>query len=189
MAVRGFDGQGNIHPGSILRNLLASDVGTIKTAANLAALPTTGNKIGDLGIDLSTDIIYYWDGTSWKTAIASPSGAGTDTPTKKSAITHTSLTGTTILTAPADIIIVETKLIVRTSFNGINASITVGDVGDSERLINTVQADPSTVGLYSTTVPHFYASGSNINFYINPGTSSTQGSGVILLTYVEAQVG
>jgi len=43
--------------------------------ANLAALPATGNTIGDTRIALDTMVHYTWDGDSWETA-ASGGGAG-----------------------------------------------------------------------------------------------------------------
>lgn len=46
--------------------------------ANLAALPATGNTIGDTRIALDTMVHYTWDGDSWETA-ASGGGAGTVT--------------------------------------------------------------------------------------------------------------
>ena len=41
--------------------------------ANLAALPSTGNSIGDARVALDTFILYIWDGNSWET---NSSGAG-----------------------------------------------------------------------------------------------------------------
>jgi len=46
--------------------------------ANLAALPATGNTIGDTRVALDTMVHYTWDGDSWETA-ASGGGAGTVT--------------------------------------------------------------------------------------------------------------
>jgi len=46
--------------------------------ANLAALPATGNTIGDTRIALDTMVHYTWDGDSWETAV-SGGGAGTVT--------------------------------------------------------------------------------------------------------------
>jgi len=46
--------------------------------ANLAALPATGNTIGDTRIALDTMVHWTWDGDSWETA-ASGGGAGTVT--------------------------------------------------------------------------------------------------------------
>ena len=47
--------------------------------ANEAALPATGNTIGDARVTLDSFAVYVWDGDSWETAASGGGGGGTVT--------------------------------------------------------------------------------------------------------------
>ena len=61
--------------------------------ANEAALPATGNTIGDARVTLDSFAVYVWDGDSWETAASGGGGGGTVTSVDIANATGISFTG------------------------------------------------------------------------------------------------
>ena len=74
-------------------------------------------------------------------------------------------------------------LAIDTPFNGTSPSLTIGDVGDADRLMAATQNDPTTAGTYTTNPAHVYAAGSVITLTIVPGAGASAGSGKIQLFF------
>ena len=50
----------------IITTSIPEDVGGVSSVANSAALPTTGNTVGDLKITSDKKALHIWDGTKWE---------------------------------------------------------------------------------------------------------------------------
>ena len=64
------------------------------------------------------------------------------------------------------------------AFNGIGASLSVGDSGDHERLLASTLIDPGSIATFTVHPGDRYSSSTQVNLYITPGSAST-GSGVV----------
>jgi hypothetical protein len=66
-------------------------------------------------------------------------------------------------------------------FNGVGASITIGDAADPDRLMAANENDPSQVGTNETNPAYKFAADTPVLLTINPGAGGSQGSGLITL--------
>lgn len=76
--------------------------------------------------------------------------------------------------------IVQVLLIVDTPFDAPGATLSVGDVGNTSRLMTTDQNLPQTNSVYQSFPAHKYLTNTVVNLYITPSGSS-QGAGTIYL--------
>jgi len=81
---------------------------------------------------------------------------------------------------PAGKIVYKVEVNVLVAFDVVS-TLSVGDVGDHERVFDIGSVDLSAVGSYQTNPTTTYGSLTNINLYLTPGVGNTQGSGLILL--------
>ncbi len=70
---------------------------------------------------------------------------------------------------------------IRVPFDGIGAALTVGDAGDTDRLMAAADNDPTAVGSYTTTPAYAYGSDTGLTLGITPGAGASQGAGVLVL--------
>ena len=70
---------------------------------------------------------------------------------------------------------------IRVPFNGTGAALTVGDVGDTDRLMAAADNDPTAIGGYTTTPAYAYGSDTGITLSITPGAGASQGAGILVL--------
>jgi hypothetical protein len=68
------------------------------------------------------------------------------------------------------------------AFNVVS-TISVGDSGNTQRLMTTGQNNPLSTDVYATTPFYKYASNTNILLTLNTGMGATQGSGVVIVYY------
>jgi hypothetical protein len=73
----------------------------------------------------------------------------------------------------------QVQLFIDTVFNG-TVSLTVGETGNIDNLMEATDNDPYTTGTYELSPGYTYASGTTIRLYLNV-TSATQGSGKIYI--------
>lgn len=78
--------------------------------------------------------------------------------------------------------IVEASIVVLTPFNGVGASLSLGDLVDSSKFIASVQNDPSFACEWHAN-PNT-TTNTDIILTINPGSAATQGSGFIILEII-----
>lgn len=71
------------------------------------------------------------------------------------------------------------RLIIDTAFDG-TVSLTVGEMGNTSRLMSASQNVPSVVGSYDVTPDYQYSGGEEIRLYLSVA-GSTQGAGRVLL--------
>ena len=87
-----------------------------------------------------------------------------------------------IVTIPAGKIVYGVSINISVPFDGIGASLQIGDAGVADRLMTASQNEPSTVGAYSTSPSYLYGTATQLNLSITPGAGATQGSGLIILS-------
>ena len=83
---------------------------------------------------------------------------------------------------PAGCMVVKVGLHLDVPFNGVGAALTVGDAGDTDRLMLATQNDPTTAASYETHPTYRYVAETTITLSITPGTGGTQGRGVLTIT-------
>lgn len=87
-----------------------------------------------------------------------------------------------ILAIPAGARIISTQIQITTAFDDAAASLTVGDSGNTSRLMTASQNIPNETGEYESHTPNQYVPITNVNLYISPG-ASTMGAGVVVIEY------
>lgn len=142
--------------------------GTGATTANDAFNNLAPSQTGHAGEFLTTD----GTNTSWKEVFPSsyviPFSFGDVSPELIGLI-------------PANKLIFTVEVIVMVPFDGVGASLTVGDASNNSSLQSVGQNDPTTVATYTSTPSFLYGSATNANLYITPGSGSTQGSGYVAI--------
>lgn len=69
-----------------------------------------------------------------------------------------------------------------TAFN-VASTLSVGDSGDTQRLMDTGQNNPLIGGAWGSHPFHLYAANTNILLTLNAGMGATQGSGTVIIYY------
>lgn len=72
-------------------------------------------------------------------------------------------------------------IVIQEAFDGVGASLALGDTGLPDRLIQASQIDPSIVAEHETNPGYAYSTATQILLTITPGEGCTQGSGYVLL--------
>ncbi|MBC1235910.1 hypothetical protein [Nostoc sp. 2RC] len=78
-------------------------------------------------------------------------------------------------------IILTVTIVIITPFNGVGASISIGDSLVNDRLANNSQIYLEQAGEYSVNPVYKYTSVTPINLYLNQGTGASQGNGYIII--------
>ena len=68
------------------------------------------------------------------------------------------------------------------AFN-VASTLSIGDSGNTQRLMDTGQNNPLSTDVYATTPFYKYASNTDILLTLNTGMGATQGSGVVIVYY------
>lgn len=127
--------------------------------------------------------VYLWDGAAWR-KITTRDAARTDSNTVEALITPAagaaSLLGNVSQGSRATLVTVE----VTTPFDG-TPTLTVGDTGDNERLMDDNLHDLSEIGTYNVQTDYVFdnALDTDVFVYFTAG-GSTVGSARVLVTYV-----
>lgn len=90
-----------------------------------------------------------------------------------------------IVIAAAGKLVYSVQIHISTPFNGVGASLTVGDAGQSDRLMSVYQSDPNTAGNYTAAPSHRYGTATPLLLTINPGAGASAGVGLLTL-FIEA---
>lgn len=67
------------------------------------------------------------------------------------------------------------------AFNGVGASLTVGDAGQPDRLMLANQNNPAAPASYAATPDYVYGSNTQLLLSITPGAGATQGRGLLTI--------
>lgn len=86
-----------------------------------------------------------------------------------------------IVIAVAGKLIYGVQIHVSTAFDGVGASLTVGDAIQADRLMSVYKSDPNTVGTYTASPSHKYGAATPILLTINPGAGASAGAGLLTI--------
>lgn len=76
--------------------------------------------------------------------------------------------------------VLKVEVAVLTAFDAAS-SLSVGDIGDNQRLFPQSSIDLGAVGTYNSNIAYTYTSPTNINLYLNLGVGNTQGNGLVFV--------
>jgi len=152
------------------RNALSATVG------DTVFVIDTGN--GEYGF-------YVYSGGAWK-ILADEDSANTDANTINITLNQSGGASNTNIGTMSDgsrVTLVTVK--VTSAFDTADATLTVGDSGDQDRLMEDDMIDLQSTGTYTAQPGHQYSTGGDqvVTAYFNPGTS-TQGTVEVAVTYV-----
>jgi hypothetical protein len=85
-----------------------------------------------------------------------------------------------IATIPAGKTVFKVEVILLVAFD-VASTLTVGDAGNVQRLVDITDSDLTQTGGYQVNPNFLYNSLTDVNLYLTPGVGNTQGSGLILL--------
>lgn len=92
---------------------------------------------------------------------------------------------TMLATAVAGKLVYGVGLHIKVPFDGIGATLTVGDAGQADRLMAAGENDVTQVGSNATAPAYVYGVNTAITLSIAPGAGASQGSGTVVL-YIQA---
>ena len=154
-------------------------------AARNALSATTGDTVYVIDAGNGEYAFYVYNGSGWN-LLADEDSANTDANTIDTTVTQAGGSGTTAVGTVSDgsrITLVSIEVTV--AFDDVNATLTVGDSGDTDRLVSDDLIDLTSTGTYAIQPAYQYTTGSDatINAYLNIG-SSTTGSAKVLVSYM-----
>ena len=82
---------------------------------------------------------------------------------------------------PTNVRVTSVRINITTPYTGGGVTVTIGDVGDADRLVTVNEVDIVSAGLYQIDLMHNYTSSTQAVAYI---TSATAGAGYVMLDYV-----
>ena len=82
---------------------------------------------------------------------------------------------------PTNVRVTSVRINITTPYTGGGVTVTIGDVGDADRLVTVDEVDIASAGLYQIDLMHNYTSATQTVAYI---TSATAGAGYVMLDYV-----
>lgn len=77
--------------------------------------------------------------------------------------------------------VISATIVITQAFDGVGATLRLGDATTPGRLIDIAQNLPSAIGAYQTYPCYLYQTSTPILLTIVPGAGATQGAGFILL--------
>jgi len=83
---------------------------------------------------------------------------------------------------PANARVLSTQIIITTPFDGVGATLKVGDSLDDDRLMTADQNDPSEAAEYEANLYHRYLALTSVLLAIS-AAGSTQGAGIVVVEY------
>ena len=93
-------------------------------------------------------------------------------------------TPATIATVAAGKAVYRVECCITESFDGIGATVLVGDATVNDRLLSTEHVDLTTIGQYQSNPAHEYLAQAVVQLRIIPGANASSGAGFILI-YIE----
>ena len=163
--------------------------GGTTVVANNFALNALSAQTGDTAYVIDSGNgewkFMIYNGTSW-IQLSDEDSSDVDANTITATVTQAGGTGnTTIGTVSNNSRVTLVSVEVITPFDDTGATLTVGDSGDNDRLVNNDEIDISSTGTYAVQPAYQYTSGSDTDIiaYLNIG-SSTQGEVKILVSYM-----
>ena len=173
---------------TVEQGIVAGGGGTT-VVANITARNALSASVGDTVYVIDSGngeyAFYVYSGGAWK-LLADEDSANTDANTISATITQAGGSGTTAVGTVSDgsrVTLVSIEVTV--AFDDANATLTVGDTGDADRLVTNNDIDLTSTGTYAIQPAYQYTTGSDatINAYLNIG-SATTGTAKVLVSYM-----
>jgi len=154
------------------------------TARN-ALSPTAGDTVYVIDTGNGEYGFYVYSGGTWK-LLADEDSANTDANTINITLNQSGGASNTDIGTMSDgarVTLVTVK--VTAAFDTADATLTIGDSGDQDRLMEDDMIDLQSTGTYTSQPGHQYSTGNDqtVTAYFDPGTS-TQGTVEVAVTYV-----
>ncbi len=77
--------------------------------------------------------------------------------------------------------IISVDIIILNGFDGVGASLSVGDAVDNQSLMGSELNNPSIEYTYTSTPNYIYSDDTNVRLYINAGMGATTGNGLLII--------
>ena len=163
--------------------------GGTTVVANVFALNALSAQTGDTAYVIDSGNgewkFMIYNGSSW-IQLSDEDSSDVDAKTITATVTQSGGSGTTAIgTVSNNARVTLVSIEVTQAFDDSNATLTVGDSGDADRLASDSMIDLTATGTYAIQPAYQYTTGSDttINAYLNIG-SSTQGSAKVLVSYM-----
>jgi hypothetical protein len=85
----------------------------------------------------------------------------------------------TLMRCPPGVTVERVAVLILTAFDGVNASLTVGDEDDPDLFLATSDIEVDTEGTFEARPALRYGAETGIILTINPGTGPSAGSGLV----------
>ena len=167
---------------------IVSGGGATTVVADIAARNALSPSVGDMVYVIDNGngeyAFYVYSGGAWK-LLADEDSANTDANTISTTITQAGGSGTTAIGTVSDGSRINLISVEVTQAFDDTPTLTIGDVGDNDRLVTNDELDLGSVGTYTIQPAYQYSTGSDatINAYFNVA-SATTGSAKILVSYM-----
>lgn len=86
-----------------------------------------------------------------------------------------------ITVCPAGKTVFKVEVVILTPFDVAPTVFSIGDTGNTTRLLTSTDIDSLSTGTYQTNPGHLYAAQTNTNVYLTPNVGTTTGNGLILI--------
>lgn len=163
--------------------------GGTTVVANNFALNALSAQTGDTAYVIDSGNgewkFMIYNGTSW-IQLSDEDSSNVDAKTITATVTQAGGTGnTTVGTVSNNSRVTLVSVEVTQAFDDANATLTVGDASDNDRLVANDDIDLTSIGTYAVQPAYQYSTGSDSDIvaYLNIG-SSTTGSAKVLVSYM-----
>tara|TARA_X000000950_G_scaffold77222_1_gene96843 strand:- start:716 stop:2695 length:1980 start_codon:yes stop_codon:yes gene_type:complete len=173
---------------TVEQGIVAGGGGTT-VVADITARNALSSTVGDTVFVIDTGNgeygFFVYSGGQWQ-LLADEDSANTDANTLSATVTQGGGSGTTAVGTVSDgsrVTLVSIE--VTQAFDDVNATLTVGDSGDADRLVTNNDIDLTSTGTYAIQPAYQYTTGSDatINAYLNIA-SATTGTAKVLVSYM-----
>lgn len=157
---------------------LADSSGVTSSVAN--NIETVSSQVARSTVVVARDVV-----SSLVAQQGPPGTNGTDgTGQHTFAFSWGDATPAALMTVTAGQMVLAVTISLDVPFNGVGASLSVGDAGDAGGLLDANMVDPTVIGAFQNAPCVRYITDTQVRLTIVPGTGASAGSGVISL-YLE----
>jgi len=118
---------------------------------------------------------------SWSSVIHTGTSSSGDITESLYSFAFGDATPANLLNIKANKLIFNVEIVILTAFDGVGATLSVGDTGDNQRLISTSLNNPNVSGTYTATPDYKYNTDTQLKLYINTGSGASVGNGLIII--------
>lgn len=119
---------------------------------------------------------------SWSTAIHTTSSSSSGDITESLySFAFGDATPANLLNIKANKLIFNVEIVILTAFDGVGATLSIGDTTNNGRLMSTSLNNPNVSGTYTATPDYKYNTDTQLKLYINAGSGASVGNGLIII--------